>query len=241
MVLLPKALRKSVVIGLTAVPIVSVTYSALFAGRGLLPISADRCIPDRRDGDLPVGQYRQPVRQRTQTLPSGQQRTLRIGLWLVAIGFVLALPILGSYPSEVLVVTGIFVLMGLGLNIVVGYAGLLDLGYVAFFAIGAYVMAIITSPEITWFPFSGNFWLALPFAVLAATLAGVILGIPVLNMRGDYLAIVTLGFGEIIRLIAISDWLKPLIGGSNGHHPDPQAESSLVSPSTIRRGCTTSS
>ncbi|MCB0234626.1 MAG: branched-chain amino acid ABC transporter permease, partial [Anaerolineae bacterium] len=79
-----------------------------------------------------------------------------------------------------------------------------------------YVMAILTSPEITWFPFSGNFWIALPFAVLAATLAGVILGIPVLNMRGDYLAIVTLGFGEIIRLVALSDWLKPLIGGSNG-------------------------
>ncbi|MCA9871296.1 MAG: ABC transporter ATP-binding protein, partial [Anaerolineae bacterium] len=77
---------------------------------------------------------------------------MRLGVWVLAGLFVLALPLLGSYPSEVLVITGIFVLMGLGLNIVVGYAGLLDLGYVAFFAIGAYVMAIFTSPEITWFP-----------------------------------------------------------------------------------------
>ncbi len=111
---------------------------------------------------------------------------------------------------------GIYVLMGLGLNIVVGFAGLLDLGYVAFFAIGAYTMGVLTSPEIAWLGFHLTFWEALPFAVLMATLWGIILGIPVLGMRGDYLAIVTLGFGEIIRLIALSDWLKPFIGGSNG-------------------------
>jgi branched-chain amino acid transport system permease protein len=130
--------------------------------------------------------------------------------------FILALPILGSYPSEILDNVGIYVLMGLGLNIVVGFAGLLDLGYVAFFAIGAYTMGVLTSPEMTWHPLQLGFWGALPIAVLMATLWGVILGIPVLGMRGDYLAIVTLGFGEIIRLLALSDALKPFIGGSNG-------------------------
>ncbi len=132
------------------------------------------------------------------------------------IGFLLILPILlGSYLSEVTNNVLIYVLMGFGLNIVVGFAGLLDLGYVAFFAIGAYVMALLTS--------SGglaianiSFWLALPICVLVAVLFGVSLGIPVLRMRGDYLAIVTLGFGEIIRILALSDLLKPFIGGAQG-------------------------
>ncbi|HRX05186.1 MAG TPA: leucine/isoleucine/valine transporter permease subunit [Anaerolineae bacterium] len=216
MALLPSALRRSLGAGLIAVPLVAVIYSSLFSGRGLSAFQALAVFVVVGLALFLWGRYQQPVRARANALPARQQRSMRLGLWVVAILFVLALPALGTYPSEVLVITGIFVLMGLGLNIVVGYAGLLDLGYVAFFAIGAYVMAILTSPEITWFPFSGNFWIALPFAVLAATLAGVILGIPVLNMRGDYLAIVTLGFGEIIRLVALSDWLKPLIGGSNG-------------------------
>ncbi len=76
--------------------------------------------------------------------------------------------------------------------------------------------------------------------MLAATLAGVILGIPVLNMRGDYLAIVTLGFGEIIRLVALSDWLKPLIGGSNGITQIPKPIRPSVWLSTTRRSSTTS-
>ncbi len=123
--------------------------------------------------------------------------------------------ILGTYLSEVVDNVGIFILMGLGLNIVVGFAGLLDLGYVAFFAIGAYVMAILTS-EGSLGMSSLTFWSALPFAVGSSIIAGVILGIPVLRMRGDYLAIVTLGFGEIIRILALSDMLKPFIGGAQG-------------------------
>ncbi len=225
MALLSAALRRALVVGLAAVPLVAVTYSALFAGRGLSPVQALLIFVVAALAIFLWGRYQQPLRARKQALPTGQQRTLRIATWILAVLFVLALPALGSYPSEVLVVTGIFVLMGLGLNIVVGYAGLLDLGYVAFFAIGAYVMAIFTSPEITWFPITTSFWVALPFAVFTAMIAGAILGIPVLNMRGDYLAIVTLGFGEIIRLVALSDWLKPLIGGSNGitRIPKPEA------------------
>lgn len=109
---------------------------------------------------------------------------------------------------------GIYVLLGLGLNIVVGLAGLLDLGYVAFFAIGAYSMALLTAPapqHVMW-----SFWAALPVGVIVAAGAGILLGIPVLRMRGDYLAIVTLGFGEIIRILASSDLLSSFSGGPKG-------------------------
>jgi branched-chain amino acid transport system permease protein len=109
---------------------------------------------------------------------------------------------------------GIYVLLGLGLNIVVGLAGLLDLGYVAFFAIGAYSMALLTAPaphHLMW-----SFWAALAVGVILAACAGVLLGIPVLRMRGDYLAIVTLGFGEIIRILSSSDLLSSFSGGPKG-------------------------
>ena len=104
----------------------------------------------------------------------------------------------------------LYTMLALGLNIVVGYAGLLDLGYVAFFAVGAYLYGLLASPHLTdnfaaiaaMFPggLHLSVWLALPLALLLAAIAGVLLGIPVLKLRGDYLAIVTLGFGEIIRI-----------------------------------------
>jgi ABC-type branched-subunit amino acid transport system permease subunit len=120
----------------------------------------------------------------------------------------------GQYWNYNIGTVGIYVLLGLGLNIVVGLAGLLDLGYVAFFAIGAYTIALLTAPTIhglTW-----NFWLVVPLAIVLAALAGLLLGAPVLRMRGDYLAIVTLGFGEIIRILSTSDDLTPLTGGPRG-------------------------
>ena len=104
----------------------------------------------------------------------------------------------------------LYVMLALGLNIVVGEAGLLDLGYVAFFAVGAYLYGLLASPHLTStfaaigaaFPngFHTSLWLVIPVALLLATFTGVLLGIPVLKLRGDYLAIVTLGFGEIIRV-----------------------------------------
>jgi branched-chain amino acid transport system permease protein len=163
------------------------------------------------------------LQDRLRALPLASQRAVRwISLALLA-ALILYLPnLLGSYLSQVSNQVGLFILMGLGLNIVVGFAGLLDLGYVAFFAIGAYIMGVLTTNAIG--PQAGQivygpqmtFWQALPIAVLVSVLAGVILGIPVLNIRGDYLAIVTLGFGEIIRILAGSDFLKPYIGGSQG-------------------------
>ena len=104
----------------------------------------------------------------------------------------------------------LYVMLALGLNIVVGYAGLLDLGYVAFYAVGAYLFALMASPHLsdTFAAFAAMFpnglhtslWLVIPLALLLAACTGVLLGIPVLKLRGDYLAIVTLGFGEIIRI-----------------------------------------
>src|SRR5262245_50496956 len=91
----------------------------------------------------------------------------------------------------------LYIMLALGLNIVVGYAGLLDLGYVAFFAVGAYFYALLASPQ---FGLHLPFWLLLPAGAAVACVFGVVLGAPTLRLRGDYLAIVTLGFGEIIRI-----------------------------------------
>jgi branched-chain amino acid transport system permease protein len=100
-----------------------------------------------------------------------------------------------------------FILMALGLNIVVGKSGLLDLGYVAFFAIGAYTQGILSTL------YGWNTWEIMPFGIGFAMVAGVILGLPALRLRGDYLAIITLGFGEIVRLVAIN---MSVTGGPNG-------------------------
>ncbi len=141
----------------------------------------------------------------------GQLATNGLGVVLLLI-----LPwMLGSYLSEVLVNVGLFMLMALGLNIAVGLAGLLDLGYVTNFAVGAYLVGVLTStgPQgVGQF----NFWLILPISIVAAMFTGFLLALPVIRMRGDYLAIATLGFGEMIRLLALSDWFAPLIGGAQG-------------------------
>ncbi len=214
---LPGPYRRAVLMGLLAVPTVAVLYTALFAGRGLsAPVAAAIFIGVGAVTYAWIATQAR-VRQQFDRLPPNQRRPLSAAALALGVAAVLLLPRLGSYPSEVLDLVFIYgVLMGLGLNIVVGFAGLLDLGYVAFFAIGAYAMGVLTSPEIHWLPVRLTFWEALPFAVFGAVLSGVILGIPVLQMRGDYLAIVTLGFGEIVRLLALSDWLKPFIGGTNG-------------------------
>jgi branched-chain amino acid transport system permease protein len=130
--------------------------------------------------------------------------------WALAL-FALALPMLpfanrGVVDAGILILT--YILLGWGLNIVTGLAGLLDLGYVAFLAIGAYTTAILSTR------FGFTFWECLPLSALAAAAAGILLGFPVLRLRGDYFAIVTLGFGEIIRIIA-NNW-RSLTNGSQG-------------------------
>ncbi|MBA6117739.1 high-affinity branched-chain amino acid ABC transporter permease LivM [Pseudomonas putida] len=146
------------------------------------------------------------------TLPR-TQRWIIIGLILVA----LVWPFFGSRGAvDIATLILIYVLLGLGLNIVVGLAGLLDLGYVGFYAVGAYSYAML-SHYLGW-----SFWVCLPIAGLMAATFGFLLGFPVLRLRGDYLAIVTLGFGEIIRLFLrnLTDWT----GGPNGISNIPKPE-----------------
>jgi branched-chain amino acid transport system permease protein len=132
--------------------------------------------------------------------------------------FALALIILprtwGGYWNYVLGTVGIYIILGLGLNIITGWAGQLVIGYVAFFAIGAYTFALLTAPvphHLLW-----NFWLALGLAVFVAGISGLLIGLPILNLRGDYLAIVTLGFAEIIRILLKSDLMTPYTAGPRG-------------------------
>jgi branched-chain amino acid transport system permease protein len=156
------------------------------------------------------------IKTRYTAMTTGREKTFRAGTFLLIAILLVLLPLpLGNYLSEVLNMVLIYALMGFGLNIVVGFAGLLDLGYVAFFAIGAYTMALLTSTSPLGIA-GMSFWAAIPICVLVAVFFGIMLGVPVLRMRGDYLAIVTLGFGEIIRILALSDLLKPFIGGAQG-------------------------
>jgi branched-chain amino acid transport system permease protein len=140
--------------------------------------------------------------------------------WLL-LGAVLAgavvFPLLtGRYAHDVAISVLIYICLGLGLNIVIGLAGLLDLGYIAFYGVGAYTYALMS------LHFGISFWLCLPIAALLAAIAGCIIGYPTLRMRGDYLAIVTLGFGEIVRLI-LNNWMD-LTNGPNGILGIPRPE-----------------
>jgi branched-chain amino acid transport system permease protein len=166
------------------------------------------------------------VRQRVERLPQARRRMLNgTGLLLLAVALAAFPWLVGSTISQVLGTVGIFLLMGLGLNIVVGYAGLLDLGYVAFFAAGAYLTALFTGSHLVTslgetvapaFALNLNFYAALPLVILVAAFIGLLIGAPVLRLRGDYLAIVTLGFGEIARVLLTSSWLQRFTGGPQG-------------------------
>lgn len=130
-----------------------------------------------------------------------------LGLAALAAVMIAAPFVGGPYATVILTNALLYVVLALGLNIVVGYAGLLDLGFAAFFAVGAYTVGIAT------LQFGLNFWLALPLAIFLAMVAGVIVGGPTLRLRSDYLAIVTLGFGEIVRIAARN---LRITGGASG-------------------------
>jgi branched-chain amino acid transport system permease protein len=157
---------------------------------------------------------------RYRGITRGDTRLTRLAAWanrhaapltLAGVAAAVALPFL-PFSSRYLIDLGttvlIYVMLGWGLNVVVGLAGLLDLGYVAFYAVGAYTFALIARD------FGFTFWEALPLSGLVAASFGIVLGFPVLRLRGDYLAIVTLGFGEIIRIVLLN-W-APVTGGPNG-------------------------
>ncbi len=176
---------------------VAIGVAAVFFGRLTLALWP----PAKR-----LRQRREPV----HVVADGHFRITRI-LGYVLLGVAIALPFLpfsDRYVIDVATTVLIYVMLGWGLNIVVGLAGLLDLGYVAFYAVGAYSFALLSRH------FGLNFWEVLPLAGAFAALFGILLGFPVLRLRGDYLAIVTLGFGEMVRIVLIN-W-QSLTGGPNG-------------------------
>jgi branched-chain amino acid transport system permease protein len=177
-----------------------IVYAALFVFVGRLAISL-----------LGLGARLRPASTSPLHLFATSQSQLREwSLWALG-GLALVLPLLPFADRNVIdlaTLVLIYVMLGTGLNIVVGLAGLLDLGYVAFYAVGAYSYALLN------LYFGLSFWICLPLAGVLAAMAGVLLGFPVLRLRGDYLAIVTLGFGEIVRQILIN-W-NSVTGGANG-------------------------
>jgi branched-chain amino acid transport system permease protein len=180
-----------------------------------------------------------------------QRRVVRVAVYAALLVLVFTAPAyLGQYITNVLNLVGLYIIMGIGLNIVVGNAGLLDLGYVAFFAIGAYTVGLLTTPNIVTCggidPASlprteiaalcsgmATFWEAWGVAVFMSGLGGILLGMPVLRLRGDYLAIVTLGFGEIIRIVLRFDDFSPVFGAAQGiaNIPRPVIDLTALDPS----------
>lgn len=161
------------------------------------------------------------LRRRLSGMPRWAQFLLMVAIALLCYVLPLLEPPIISTPGTdfggVLFTVSVYVLVAVGLNIVVGYAGLLDLGYVGFYAIGAYTVGVLTAQHATW-----PWLLSLPVALVVTMVSGVLLGWPTLRVRGDYLAIVTLGFGEIVRLTLInSEWL----GAARGIRPIPSPPS----------------
>ncbi|HEX4764877.1 MAG TPA: branched-chain amino acid ABC transporter permease [Lichenihabitans sp.] len=165
-----------------------------------------------------AGRTRRTVRPER---PGATGRRQAVGLILVLAALVVLPLMAGSYIGLVLLQVGLYILMGMGLNLEIGLAGLLDLGFVAFFAVGAYTMALLTadSPHAlaayTMIPHL-SFWTALPLAILMSVSVGILFGFPVLGVRGDYLAVATMGLGEIVRVVVLSDVAAPLLGGAQG-------------------------
>lgn len=168
--------------------------------------------------------FGQQAKTNFQAMEGKQRSNAQIIRYVIFAGILLVLPwVIGRTLSDVAVTIGLFVLMGLGLNIAIGLAGLLDLGYVTNYAVGAYILAVLTS--LGPLGIGGGvftFWMVIPIALVSAMFAGFIFAVPVLRMRGDYLAIATLGFGEIIGKLAISDWFKGIIGGAQGVQAVPK-------------------
>jgi branched-chain amino acid transport system permease protein len=167
------------------------------------------------------------------TVESGRVTPLRIALYaLLALGIIVTPLIFEGYGwlfvPHIMALIGLYVMLALGLNIVVGFAGLLDLGYIAFYAIGAYAGVIVGAWAYSSAPSLGPwiYFLMIPVAAIAAAVTGILLGTPVLRLRGDYLAIVTLGFGEIVRIIITNN----AFGITNGAAGLPRAGQFIPPP-----------
>ena len=161
-----------------------------------------------KSGNLdPIGR---PLDKLRQTVAAQASEKIPVWVWLaMVLAIALAYPqFTGRYAQDVATNVLIYICLGLGLNIVIGLAGMLDLGYIAFYGVGAYTYALLN------LNFGMSFWICLPISAFLAMIAGCIIGYPTLRMRGDYLAIVTLGFGEIVRIL-LNNWMS-LTNGPNG-------------------------
>jgi branched-chain amino acid transport system permease protein len=238
--LAPAGIRKPIMVGLGFVAafgvfqeliqimmqygsLIDALREAIYTWEGLTPRGAIGIFVATCGGALLwTNVLRQPARDRFARLSPARQKVARGARTVLFVLLLVLLPIVaGSYIGQVMMLVGLYILMGMGLNLEVGLAGLLDLGFVAFFAVGAYATAILTadSPHAlasyTSFP-SLSYWEAMPLAVAASILVGVLFGIPVLGVRGDYLAVATMGLGEIVRVIVQSDMAAPILGGAQG-------------------------
>jgi len=171
-------------------------WNMLGIGAGTFALSfLWRYLLNRKETGRPADETRDSFLQRVR-----MERRLRLpALYGISAAAVISPFLFSTYQVNVMTTVLLYIMLGLGLNIVVGLAGLLDLGYVAFYAVGAYSYALLS------YYFGIDFWAALPLGALLGALFGILLGFPVLRLRGDYLAIVTLGFGEIIRLV-LENW-----------------------------------
>lgn len=168
--------------------------------------------------------YREGAIARWGKLEPRTRRNIRWTYWALVAVLAILFPIYaGNFIGQVFLMVGLFILMGMGLNLEIGLAGLLDLGFVAFYAVGAYTTALLMANDAAALAHL-SFWFAMPLAVLASIIVGVLFGVPVLKVRGDYLAVATLGLGEIVRVIVLSDAAAPLLAGSKGilQIPRPQ-------------------
>jgi branched-chain amino acid transport system permease protein len=160
------------------------------------------------------------------------KQRMRLPLMIACLVIIGLFPLYGgNFVGQVFLMVGFFVLMGMGLNLEVGLAGLLDLGFVAFYAVGAYVTALLMADSefslhqnFGWEWANMSYWMAMPIAILASVIVGILFGVPVLKVRGDYLAVATLGLGEIVRIIVLSDAAAPLLGGAKGVLQIPRPE-----------------
>jgi branched-chain amino acid transport system permease protein len=191
--------------------VVSDIREFLYSWEGLKPVGAIMIFVAATLLAQLVGMVRRRAQAPARNLR--RKRMVRAGIALLVL--VLLPAFAGSYIGQVLMLVGLYILMGMGLNLEVGLAGLLDLGFVAFFAVGAYTTALLTS-EGPHALLHLSYWLAMPISVLLSIIVGVLFGLPVLGVRGDYLAVATLGLGEIVRVIVQSDFAAPLLGGAQG-------------------------
>jgi branched-chain amino acid transport system permease protein len=227
----PAAVRRAVIAGTAAVAVCGVFQELiqlmlqqyegvigairdfLFTWEGLTPAGAAACFAAAAGCGGLTAEFGKR-RAAAGIVPDRQrQRLVRAGLALLALALLPALA--GSYIGQVLMTVGLYILMGMGLNLEIGLAGLLDLGFVAFFAVGAYTTALLTadSPHAL---LHLSYWGAMPIAVALSVIVGVLFGLPVLGVRGDYLAVATLGLGEIVSVVVQSDFAAPLLGGAQG-------------------------